>query len=132
MPLDLIAPVAGLPVGPATEPVVRALVTVYDNADDVLLTAAINAVNVHVQGLRSVDEFVRGLADPIPIATVWPLNLAYGCSLLASRLFSRRNSPEGVSAFTSSADGGAVYIQRNDPDIAMMLGIGAHAKPAVG
>jgi hypothetical protein len=27
---------------------------------------------------------------------------------------------------------GAVYVQRNDPDVAMLLGIGAYAPPVVG
>jgi hypothetical protein len=40
-----------------------------------------------------------------------------------------QQSPEGVATFTAD---GAVYVQRNDPDVAMLLGIGAYAPPVVG
>ena len=46
------------------------------------------------------------------------------------RLYRRRNSPAGVESFSDI--GGAVYVQRNDPDIAMMLGIGTYARPVIG
>lgn len=119
-------------MGPATEATVRALVSVEDNRDDTVLTAVINAVNVQAQRFRVVAEYVAGLPDPVPADTKWPADIAYGCDLLASRLFSRRNSPEGVADFTASADGGAVYIQRNDPDIAQLLRLGAHRQLTVG
>jgi hypothetical protein len=54
---------------------------------------------------------------------------ALGAAMLAARLYRRRNSPEGVATFTAE---GAVYVQRNDPDIGMLLGIGAYAPPVVG
>jgi hypothetical protein len=34
-----------------------------------------------------------------------------------------------VATFTAD---GAVYVQRNDPDVAMLLGLGAYAPPVVG
>jgi hypothetical protein len=49
--------------------------------------------------------------------------------MLAARLYRRRNSPEGVATFTAD---GAVYVQRNDPDVGMLLGIGSWAPPVVG
>jgi hypothetical protein len=52
-----------------------------------------------------------------------------GAKLLGARLYRRRNSPEGVATFAAE---GAVYVQRNDPDIAMTLGIGQYAPPVVG
>jgi len=52
-----------------------------------------------------------------------------GATMLAARLWRRRNSPEGVAAFTAD---GAVYVSRNDPDVALLLGIGAYAPPVVG
>ena len=119
-------------MGPATEATVRALVSVEDAREDKMLVAVINAVNFRVQAYRIVKEYVNGLADPIPENTVWPADIAYGCDLLAARLFSRRNSPEGVADFTAGADGGAVYIQRNDPDIAQLLRLGAHRQLTVG
>jgi hypothetical protein len=50
---------------------------------------------------------------------------ALGAAMLGARLYRRRNSPEGVATFTAD---GAVYVQRNDPDVAMLLGIGAYAR----
>ena len=119
-------------MGPATEATVRALISVEDARDDTVLTAVINAVNVRVQDYRVVKQFVTGLPDPLPENPAWPADIAYGCNLLAARLFSRRNSPEGVADFTAGADGGAVYIQRNDPDIAQLLRLGAHRQLTVG
>lgn len=54
---------------------------------------------------------------------------ALGATMLAARLWRRRNSPEGVATFTQD---GAVYVQRNDPDVALLLGISAYAPPVVG
>jgi hypothetical protein len=34
-----------------------------------------------------------------------------------------------VAAFTAE---GAVYVQRNDPDVAMLLQLGVYAPPVVG
>jgi hypothetical protein len=58
-----------------------------------------------------------------------PAAQALGAAMLAARLWRRRNSPEGVATFTAD---GAVYVQRNDPDVAMLLGIGSYAPPVVG
>jgi hypothetical protein len=52
-----------------------------------------------------------------------------GATMLAARLYRRRNSPEGVATFTADAP---VYVQRNDPDVALLLGIGSYAPPVVG
>jgi hypothetical protein len=49
--------------------------------------------------------------------------------MMAGRLFRRRESPAGVAAF---GELGAVYVMRNDPDVAMLLGLGSWAKPMVG
>jgi len=54
---------------------------------------------------------------------------ALGATMLAARLYRRRNSPEGVATFTAD---GAMYVQRNDPDVALLLGIGSYAPPMVG
>jgi hypothetical protein len=49
--------------------------------------------------------------------------------MLAGRLWRRRNSPAGVESFAGDA---AVYVSRNDPDVAQLLGLGAYTPPAVG
>lgn len=53
----------------------------------------------------------------------------YGGTMLAARIYRRRNSPGGVE---NMGELGPVYIQRNDPDIAMLLEIGSYRKPQVG
>jgi hypothetical protein len=50
--------------------------------------------------------------------------------MLAGRLYRRRNNPAGLADF--AAEGGPVFVQRNDPDIAMLLRIGAYTPPRVG
>ncbi|QFG13038.1 head-to-tail adaptor [Gordonia phage Schiebs] len=59
----------------------------------------------------------------------WPANVAEGATMLAARLHRRRNSPSGVESF---GELGPVYVQRNDPDVAMLLGLGAWTPPRVG
>jgi hypothetical protein len=73
--------------------------------------------------VAAVNAFVRR------VATTSAPEQAQGALLLAARLWRRRNSPEGVATFTSD---GAVYVQRNDPDVAQYLGIGHYAPPVVG
>ena len=65
----------------------------------------------------------KGTLDP------WPAHYAQGAVMLAARLYRRRNSPAGVESF---GDLGPVYVQRNDPDVAMLLEIGAYTRPQVG
>lgn len=109
--------------GPATLEAVKLLLRITGTADDDLIGAAVAAVNVFVRRLP-----VRGLV--VWPMLEWPADTSYGATLLAGRLYRRRNSPAGVESFSDM--GGAVYVQRNDPDIAMMLGLGAYARPMVG
>jgi hypothetical protein len=104
---------------PADEPTSAALVAVQLSMDPTdagvldKLAPTVAAVN------EWVDEH----------ATSKPASRALGALMLAARLYRRRNSPEGVATFAAD---GAVYVQRNDPDIAMLLGIGSYAPPVVG
>lgn len=114
--------VADLPVGgPATVPGVKVHLGISDARDDALLGQFVDATNAKVRAWPAAFGVV---ADP-----GWPGDVVLGANLLAARLWSRRNSPNGVAAF---GDQGAVYVQRNDPDLAMMLGLGSYAPPAVG
>lgn len=130
MGLIIIAPVAGLPAGPATEAGVRHQLHIdgVDTLDDAGLELAINGVNDTVVDFRITKDFVKTI-DPTAPDNVWRPRIVQGATLLAARVFRRRNSPEGVAAM--GADG-AVYIQRNDPDVALLLKLGAHAGPAIG
>jgi hypothetical protein len=133
MALDLVAPVAGLPVGPVTEDRVRKQLTL-DDADhqfDLALEAAINAVNIKIVGWPCCEDFLASLpADPDDRAGItWPWPLIQGGVLLATKIFSRRNSIEGVATFGVE---GIAYVQRLDPDVALLLNLGQHRKPKVG
>lgn len=59
----------------------------------------------------------------------WPAHMQEGATMLAARVDRRRNSPAGVEAL---GELGPVYVSRNDPDVAQLLGLGRYAKPAVG
>lgn len=115
--------VADLPSeGPATVPAVKTHLGIQDARDDDALGQFVAAVNAAIRSPWACAYGVTG--DP-----GWPDHIVLGAVLLAARLFSRRNSPSGVASF---GDQGAVYVQRNDPDVAMLLGLGNYAPPAVG
>lgn len=59
----------------------------------------------------------------------WAADTQLGAVMLAARLYTRRNSPNGIEAMS---DGGATYVSRYDSDIARMLKIDQHALPRVG
>lgn len=116
--------VAGLPEGgPATVAGVKLHLELEDTRDDERLTALVAAVNAQLRRWP-VAQLAVDLNDWSTAADV-----VHGANMLAARLFRRRNSPAGVEAF--GADG-AVYISRNDPDIAQMLQLGSWARPQVG
>lgn len=125
-PLTIVALVAGLPAGPATEATVRDQLKVEDDLDDASLALAINAVNNVVVDLPIVVDDTLPKLDPEAEDNEWPARIVQGATLLAARVFRRRNSPEGVAAMGLD---GALYIQRNDPDVALMLRLGTNAKP---
>lgn len=49
-----------------------------------------------------------------------------GLVMLTARLVRRRNSPGGIEGFGS--DGGSAYVRRNDPDVAMLLGLDTYRR----
>lgn len=111
-----------LPVdGPTSRELVKIRLHIDDASDDTDLDVIAPAVNLVVRRLPIADR-ARG-------AESWPADIVLGATMLAGRLLRRKNSPDGVVAF---GDLGPVYVQRNDPDIAMMLGLGDWASPAVG
>lgn len=108
------------PAGPALPELVAGWLTSVDTATPNQVqtdtTAAVNAV---------VRRFLAVPADGQP----WPSDHVVGAVMLAGRIYTRRNSPAGVAMFGAE---GAVYVQRNDPDVAMLLGLGPYAPLAVG
>ncbi len=109
---------------PTTTAAVKAHLKITDATDDAAIDGAVAAVNVYVR--RTEKARAIGVVDPEPDPNEWPADLKQGATMLAARLFKRRNSPNGVEAF---AVAGPVYVRRNDPDIAMLLDLDA---PMVG
>lgn len=120
--------VAGLPAtGPITLAGVKAelgYVTV-DAARDARLQTRVDATNAWVRSLPvAADSLTYSLAPP-----AWPPYVTMGALMLCTRLWRRKDSPAGVEAFTEQ---GAVYVSRNDPDVAQLLQVGNYTPPKVG
>ncbi|MDE9365475.1 hypothetical protein PZ938_07645 [Luteipulveratus sp. YIM 133132] len=86
----------------------------------------------------AVVEFVQSLPSALVTpqtgadgSTTWDWSdrARLGATMLTARLIRRRNSTAGVEAFSEA---GAVYVTRNDPDIAQMLRLGPYAPPRIG
>lgn len=110
--------------GPATLAGVAAWLDQTDDAGQSApkpqLGMVVSAVNVWVRRLPT------GKADE---DGKWAADVLLGTTMLAGRLWRRRDTPAGVETF---AGDGAVYVQRTDPDVAMLLQVGAYAEPRVG
>lgn len=114
----------GLPEGgPTTLGLVKAHLSITDARDDARLTPIVAAVNRVVRAWP--------VSAPAQEADDWDgcLDVVEGATMLAARLFRRKNSPAGVESFGSL---GAAYVMRNDPDIGMLLQLGPWAPPSVG
>jgi len=120
--------VPGLPAtGPVTLTGVKAELayTSVDAARDARLQTRVDAVNSWVRQLPVASEALTYGAPP----PAWPPHVSLGATMLCTRLWRRKDSPSGVEAFT---DAGAVYVSRNDPDVAQLLSIGSFTGPVVG
>lgn len=93
----------------------KARLHLVDSAHDAELTRLIAVVSA------LVTEWVGPAA-----AETAPVKL--GAEMLAARLWGRRNSPAGLE---SISEAGPVYVSRNDPDIAQLIGLGVHRRPVV-
>jgi hypothetical protein len=107
-----------------TAAAVKARLGIEDDDDDVDLDVIVAAVDGFVRGLPVAQTVAAEVAPES-----WPAVLTLGATMLAARLLRRKNSPEGVAVF--GADG-PVYVQRNDPDVAMLLALGDWSRPSVG
>jgi hypothetical protein len=114
----------GLPVGaPTTLALVKIQLSIpaADDRNDLQLAQIVAAVNNVVRGM-AVSEAAVGALE-------WPSRIVLGATMLAGRLFRRKNSPAGVEAFGQL---GAAYVMRNDPDIAHLLKLGSYQTPQIG
>jgi hypothetical protein len=78
--------------------------------------------------VAAANALVARTCAPDPDGEYGP-DVHLGARMLAGRLYRRRNNPGGLAEFGAE---GAVFIQRNDPDIAMLLRLGAYTRPRVG
>lgn len=84
----------------------------------------VEATNALVSRLPDINTELNAEGE-----TVWAADTKLGAIMLAARLYTRRNSPNGIEALN---EGGATYVSRYDSDIARMLHIDQHAYPRVG
>ncbi|MDV8003852.1 hypothetical protein [Rhodococcus sp. IEGM 1318] len=103
-----------MPDSPVTYTAVRDYLKLSPGVDVQLVEDAVDAVNDLLLAWKGTE---------------FPYRHVYAGVMLAARIYRRRNSSSGVE---SMGDLGPVYIQRNDPDIAMLLEIGSYRKPMVG
>lgn len=104
-----------------------------DTETGVLVDQAVRAVNSLLKQWFGEDDiyyldYPPSLQDQKYYYT-WKQQFAHGATMLAARIYRRRNSPAGVESF---GELGPLYVQRNDPDIAILLGLGSYRRPAVG
>lgn len=109
---------------PTTDVAVKAYLSVTDGRLDTVIADAVAASSAFVRSLPIAHALDDGSADDD-----WPARISLGAKMLAARLVRRRDTPSGVQ---NLAEEGAVYVSRNDPDVAQLLQIGAYTKPSVG
>jgi hypothetical protein len=59
----------------------------------------------------------------------WSADQKLGATMLAARLYRRKDSPGGMAQFGMDGTG---YVSGNWPDVALLLGIGSYAVGRVG
>lgn len=112
---------------PEVEPTTRAIVVATykiknPTAEDLSrIDNIVDAVCAYVRGLPVADK-ARGL-------NVWPANIVEGSTMLAGRIWRRKDSPGGT--YTVGGDV-PIFVHRQDPDVALLLGLGTYAKPSAG
>lgn len=79
--------------------------------------------------VAAVNALLTDWADPAGEAGAWSSRQSHGATMLAARIYRRRNSPAGVE---SIGELGPTYVSRFDPDLDMLLGLGQWQPPRVG
>lgn len=78
--------------------------------------------------VAAVNEQVARWHGYEPEEPFTPSHLLGGI-MLAAHLYRRRNTPGGVEQFNEL---GVAYVQRSDPHVSQLLGLGAWTPPRVG
>jgi hypothetical protein len=108
---------------PTTLEAVKVWLRLTDDNDNDVAQAATDAANAYVVSLPIWRGLVNNGGEPIV-----PANVTQGATMLAARLYRRRNSPGGIEAFADAA----VYVGRTDPDVSRLLQLDHYAPPRVG
>lgn len=106
---------------------VKAYLSIGDDRDDQALGLVVDAVNDQVRswnGPPTVANTDTGALD-------YRAKYRQGATMLAARVYRRRNSPNGVESYGSEM-AGAVYTTSRDPDVAQLLELGRYERPAIG
>lgn len=90
--------------------------------DDKHLALIVPAVNEYVEGLPSISRVESG------ITTGWAPSTTLGATMLAARLYRRKNSQNGIESVGDMS----TYVSRYDSDIARLLNIDTFKMPMVG
>lgn len=118
--------------GPIDEDDVKALsyvkVPTGDTEAEERLARIVAAVNSLIRDLPISDRVQRDTQEQADLDG-WPDRIIEAGIMLAGRLWRRKDTPGGVAVM---GDAGPVYVRRNDPDVALLLELGEHGKPAVG
>lgn len=79
--------------------------------------------------VAATNAFMARIAAPAGDSGKWGDDQRLGATMLAGRVYRRRNSPAGVETI---GDMGPTYVSRYDPDLEMLLGFGQWQTPRVG
>jgi hypothetical protein len=93
------------------------------------LDGIVAAVNSFLRDLPASDRVRVDTTQEDANLLTWPSRIVEGGLMLAGRLWKRKDTPGGVAVL---GDQGPVYVRRNDPDVALLLELGEHGKPAAG
>lgn len=105
-------------MGGTTTDAVREWLKLPAGVDDAILVDVVAATNTWCAKLPVVVALTDPTAD-------WPPDVTQGTTMLAARLYRRRNTPSGVESFADNV----VYVPRRDADVASLLHL---AKPGLG
>lgn len=94
-----------------------------NEGEDAIITDCVDAANSVVGRYAGEDVPADG---SVPSAT----DCRVAATMLAARLYRRRNSPEGIQGITP--EGVAIGIVRSDADIARLLRIDSYTVPMIG
>jgi hypothetical protein len=106
---------------------VKAHLAITDDRDNATIQLVVDAVNDQVVQWCGPPSILNAAGDALDYRPKYQ----QGATMLAARVYRRRNSPNGVEDYGSELQG-AIYTRSTDPDVAQMLELGRYERPAVG